>query len=50
MYIPNNFYISGGEFYNNGLLRRYKPVQGISFKLNAEEIKQFRKFLNRFKF
>ena len=50
MYIPNSvFYFENPELFNNDLLRKYTSIEGISFKLNAEEIKQFRKFLNRLK-
>ena len=45
MYIPN-FYMP--EIYENGLLNKYEDVEGIYFELNAEEIKQFRKFLKSF--
>ena len=48
MYIPNNAIMP--EIYNNGLLNKYKNVEGIYFKLNAEEIKQFRKFLKGFSY
>ena len=47
MYIPNSVFYP--ELFNNDLLRKYTSIEGISFKLNAEEIKQFRKFLNRLK-
>ena len=46
MYIPNNAFTP--EIYYNDLLSKYENVQGIRFKLNAEEIKQFRKFLKSF--
>ena len=56
MYIPTSiFYEEKPElFYQvfqlfNNDLRKYNSIEGISFKLNAEEIKQFRKFLNHLK-
>ena len=45
MYIPGFFF---PEIYENGLLYKYEDVIGIYFELNAEEIKQFRKFLKSF--
>tara|TARA_Y100000992_G_C21203683_1_gene461791 strand:+ start:225 stop:875 length:651 start_codon:yes stop_codon:yes gene_type:complete len=56
MYIPTSiFYEEKPELFNqvfqlfNNDLRKYNSIEGISFKLNAEEIKQFRKFLNHLK-
>ena len=46
MYIPNYAFMP--EIYYNDLLSKYERVEGISFELNAEEIKQFRKFLKSF--
>ena len=46
MYIPNSDFMT--EIYQNGLLNKYEDVEGIYFELNAEEIKQFRKFLKSF--
>ena len=46
MYIPNSAFMT--EIYQNGLLNKYEDVEGIYFELNAEEIKQFRKFLKSF--
>ena len=46
MHIPNNAFMP--EIYYNDLLSKYENVESIYFKLNAEEIKQFRKFLKSF--
>ena len=45
IYISSDFV---PEIYNNNLLGRYKNVESIIFKLNADQIKQFRKFLKSF--